>query len=456
MKKVLSLFMSLVMLISITAGLDLTVSAETSGDFEYTVLGNGTAEITKYTGIATELSIPSTIDYYTVTSIGAGAFEFCSSLTSITIPDSVTSIGVYAFYLCNSLTSVTMPDSVTSIGYAAFFGTAYYNNESNWVDDVLYIDKALIAAKETISGDYSIKENTTIIADNAFSNCKSLTSIIIPDSVTSINDETFGNCSSLTSVIIPESVTNIGDSAFYRCDSLTDVYYSGAKDHWIAIYIDLDNECLTNAIIHCTDGILNETETPTETTTEPTTQPTTKPTDTTTQPTTLPPTQIPTQAPTSLPQSASSTTTTATQPTAQSQQEITDKNVTTTKPSSINVSGKVYKLDKNGDYVSSKVKKPSISKASKAKKSFKVAWKKISAVSGYQVQYSTSKKFTKKTAKTKTVKGNKSKKPSATIKNLKSKKTYYVRVRTYKTVKVNGKTTKVYSSWSKAKSVKTK
>lgn len=99
------------------------------------------------------------------------------------------------------------------------------------------------------------------------------------------------------------------------------------------------------------------------------------------------------------------------------------------------------------------VKKPgkaTIKKLVKGKKSFKITWKKVSSVSGYQVQYSTSKKFTKKTTSSKYYKGNK--KFTKTISKLKSKKTYYVRVRAYKTV--NGK--KVYGSWSKVKSVKTK
>ena len=110
----------------------------------------------------------------------------------------------------------------------------------------------------------------------------------------------------------------------------------------------------------------------------------------------------------------------------------------------------------DGVFVNSKYKKPTISKLSKGKKQIKVSWKKVSSVSGYQVQYSTSKKFTKKTTKSVTIKGNKSKSPSKTIKSLKAKKTYYVRVRTYKNVKFNGKTVKVYSGWSKVKSVKTK
>ncbi len=109
-----------------------------------------------------------------------------------------------------------------------------------------------------------------------------------------------------------------------------------------------------------------------------------------------------------------------------------------------------------GDYTGKKTvyfkinpKKTSVSKVTAAKKSLKVKLKKqTSQTSGYQIQYSTSKKF--KSAKTVTIKSNKT--TSATIKSLKAKKTYYVRVRTYKTV--SG--TKFYSSWSSAKSKKTK
>ena len=96
-----------------------------------------------------------------------------------------------------------------------------------------------------------------------------------------------------------------------------------------------------------------------------------------------------------------------------------------------------------------KPKKTSIKKLGKGKKKFTVTWAKVSGVKGYQIQYSTDKKF-KKNNKSVTV--TKQKTTKVTVKNLKSKKKYYVRVRTYKTV--NGK--KVYSSWSKVKSVKTK
>ena len=92
----------------------------TSGDYQYILLEDGTAEIKKYSGNAETLEIPDQMDGHRVTGIGQDAFFWCNSLTSVTIPESVTNIGNDAFYMCSSLTSVTIPNSVAAMGINPF------------------------------------------------------------------------------------------------------------------------------------------------------------------------------------------------------------------------------------------------------------------------------------------------------------------------------------------------
>ena len=162
------------------------------------------------------------IDFNTpITTIGDEAFEYCFSLTSVTIPDSVTTIGWRAFSNCNSLTSITIPDSVTTIGDYAFFLCERLTSVTI-PDSVTTIGSDAFGNCDSLTS-VTIPNSVTTIGNSAFSWCRSLTSVTIPDSVTTIGEEAFYVCSSLTSITIPDSVTTIGDWAFSDCDSLTSV-----------------------------------------------------------------------------------------------------------------------------------------------------------------------------------------------------------------------------------------
>ena len=168
--------------------------------------------------------IPEEVTYMNrtkkVTSIGAYAFDNCSSLNSVSIPSSVTSIGDNAFYQCSGLTSVIIPNSVISIGLNAFAGCSGLTSVT--ISTSLTSIGAFAFWRCYGLTSVTIPNSLTSIGPSAFRAC-SLTSVTIPNSVTIIGSHAFCECLHLTSVTIPNSVTFIGSYAFYGCTSLTSV-----------------------------------------------------------------------------------------------------------------------------------------------------------------------------------------------------------------------------------------
>ena len=170
----------------------------------------------------TSVTIPNS-----VTSIGQNVFSGCSGLTSVFIPNSVTSIGNSAFYDCSGLTSVTIPNSVTSIGQNVFSGcsgltSVFIPNSVTSIGNSAFYDCSGLTS-------VTIPNSVTSIGQNVFSGCSGLTSVTIPNSVTSIGKRAFDGCSGLTSVTIPNSVTSIGKRAFDGCSSLAAIYSDGLQ-----------------------------------------------------------------------------------------------------------------------------------------------------------------------------------------------------------------------------------
>ena len=180
------------------------------GDYWY--IEKSTAiTITRYEGAGGSVTIPAQINGKPVIRISNVAFDYCTSLTSVTIPNSVTVIGQGAFKFCTSLTVINVDAANTA--YSSENGILYNKNKTTLV--------AYPVGK--IGSSFTIPNSVTVIGSYAFWDCTSLTSVIIPNGVTSIGEGAFWVCTSLTSVTIPNSVTVIGACAFGHCTSLTSV-----------------------------------------------------------------------------------------------------------------------------------------------------------------------------------------------------------------------------------------
>lgn len=175
------------------------------------------------------MDIPAEIEGLPVTTIAPSAFEDCTSLQGVTIPDSVRKISASAFSKCTSLQSVTVPDTVTSMGGNVFGGC------DSLTDAV--IEAPLTALPYGIfSGcdnlvNVTLPDTLTDIHYAAFLNCKSLTALDLPAGVTDIRERAFQGCTALRSINLSNALDWIGDHVFYGCDSLTEINLPATVTH---------------------------------------------------------------------------------------------------------------------------------------------------------------------------------------------------------------------------------
>ena len=195
------------------------------GDLNYEIIDTNKVVIVRCNTSVTEVDIPTTIIYnnieYLIVGIEYGAFEYCSKLKSIIIPNGINCINNNTFYNCTNLSSVIIPNSVTHIGEGAF---RYCVNLAsiNIPDNIRHIDNYAFSNCTNLTS-INIPNSVSFIGSGVFNECEKLTSIIIPSKVKLIKTATFRKCKSLTSIIIPNNIEEIRKISFSDCVNLTTV-----------------------------------------------------------------------------------------------------------------------------------------------------------------------------------------------------------------------------------------
>ncbi len=238
----------------------LLLAMRATAQVNYAVSGS-TAYVTNSPNASGNIVIASTFNGYPVTSIGTQAFNYCASLTSVTIPNSVTSIGYEAFGSCSGLTAVSIPNSVTSIGDYAFYDCSSLSSVTigNGVTNIGYYAFAYCYGLTNIAVDVAnpsyasaggvlFNKAQTVLTQYPAGLTES--SYAIPDSVTDIGDLAFYHCTNLTSVTIVNGVTNIGNFSFGSCYGLTNIAVDVANPSYASAGGVLFNKTLTMLVVY--------------------------------------------------------------------------------------------------------------------------------------------------------------------------------------------------------------
>lgn len=219
---VVTMIMSVIGIATYSA--ETTSSAErpviTSGDYQYSLLDDGTAEIVKYTGTATALTIPSSLDGIKVTAIGDFAVKGNKTITSLVIPEGVTLIGGNAFSSCENMKSLSLPQTVSTLGLSCF-AMCDSLESVDLPDSITSVGDFTFNSCDALAR-VKLSSKLEVLSDFMFTNC-GLTSIEFPASVKEIGQNTFSHCNGLTEVDVPANVKLINTGAFSYCENLTKV-----------------------------------------------------------------------------------------------------------------------------------------------------------------------------------------------------------------------------------------
>ncbi|MDO4847350.1 MAG: leucine-rich repeat protein [Clostridiaceae bacterium] len=195
---------------------DNTVYLSRDGLWKYSIRPDGAAMLYSdvfqgysYQGNDTVVTIPSTIDGYTVKELGAFSMSGLTNVTKITVPDSVESIGFSAFSGCTNLSELVLGNNITEIGAQVIDNTAI-----PYKDGAVYCNGYLLRVDTNCEGMFIVNPGTKLMAMFSFGNCNKIERIILPDSINKIDYATFVGCTSLKEILIPHSVGFIYDGAF--------------------------------------------------------------------------------------------------------------------------------------------------------------------------------------------------------------------------------------------------